>query len=57
MSDYDANGLPLTEWTINHAELRCPDDCGLYFEFLGTLPELQKFIDEHDCEDAIREAQ
>ena len=41
----------LTEWHVT-GELRCPDDCGLYFDFDGSLPELQQFADEHDCAEA-----
>jgi hypothetical protein len=42
----------LTEWTIE-GEIRCPDDCGRYFDVDCTLPELEKFIDEHDCAEAM----
>jgi hypothetical protein len=42
----------LTEWTVN-GEIRCPDDCGQYFNVECTLPELEKFIAEHDCAEAM----
>lgn len=42
----------LTEWTIK-GEIRCPDDCGRYFDAECTLPDLEKFIDEHDCAEAM----
>ena len=37
----------LTDWHIE-GEIWCPD-CGTYFDFDGSVLELQKFIDQHDC--------
>ncbi len=39
---------PLTGWTVEGV-VRCPGDCGLYFDFCGTPQDLADFIDEHDC--------
>lgn len=39
----------LTEWHIE-GELQCPD-CGTYFDFDGSKPELDKFISGHACEE------
>jgi len=35
-------------WTVEGV-LRCPGDCGLYFDFCGTPHDLERFISEHDC--------
>jgi len=41
----------LTEWHIA-GELWCPD-CGSFFEFDGSKPELDEFISSHACEEAV----
>jgi hypothetical protein len=38
----------VTGWTVEGV-IRCPGDCGLYFDFCGTPQDLQTFISEHDC--------
>jgi hypothetical protein len=40
----------LTEWNVE-GEIQCPD-CGSYFPFEGTKPELDDFIASHLCEEA-----
>ena len=48
--------MDMTEWHVE-GELYCPDDCGLYFDFDGSFPDLQKFIADHDCAKALAEAE
>lgn len=44
----------LTEWHIE-GELWCPD-CGTYYDFDGSWPELQKLIEEHTCDEHYADA-
>ncbi len=45
-----AAGWPVTGtgWHVEGV-IRCPGDCGLYFDFCGTPQDLQEFISKHDC--------
>ena len=38
----------MTAWTVEGI-VKCPGDCGLYFDFNGTPQDLQDFISKHDC--------
>ena len=44
--------MPPAEWHIE-GEIRCPGDCGRRFPADCSLPELEQFIDEHDCAEAV----